>query len=69
MADAICHRDYLIGDYHQHVVTGHLSIVKDDLLRNFMENVPVAKDGYFAWIPTPIRSKVEIMRLAPGSAL
>ncbi|GFW55701.1 hypothetical protein TNCV_120851 [Trichonephila clavipes] len=26
-----------IDDYHQHVVTGDLSIVKDDLLRNFME--------------------------------
>ncbi|GFV36224.1 hypothetical protein TNCV_2232711 [Trichonephila clavipes] len=30
------YRDY-IDDYHQHVVTGDLSIVKDDLLRNFME--------------------------------
>ncbi|PRD35634.1 UNVERIFIED_CONTAM: hypothetical protein NCL1_10951 [Trichonephila clavipes] len=30
------YRDY-IEDYHQHVVTGDLVIVKDDLLRNFME--------------------------------
>ncbi|GFV54570.1 hypothetical protein TNCV_955522 [Trichonephila clavipes] len=30
------YRDY-IDDYHQHVVTGDLDIVKDDLLRNFME--------------------------------
>ncbi|GFW20385.1 degenerin unc-8 [Trichonephila clavipes] len=34
------YRDY-IDDYHQHVVTGDLGIVKDDLLRNFMEKVRI----------------------------
>ncbi|GFT20824.1 hypothetical protein TNCV_941731 [Trichonephila clavipes] len=37
------YRDY-IDDYHRHVVTGDLGIVKDDLLRNCMEKADFIGD-------------------------